>query len=290
MDLQIRDEERALTDITSERLSNIISRSSVEVGFMFKGLDDKAMAKIEAGMPAIHRATNAFGKTNTQISRTFKTLPMNSCTPYKWMRQCLAELESRRVALKDASYNLAKDRNKYDRLKAQLKTTEDEFDQRDTEIEVAKIRMDITDSRLHYEAALKEVGHFINLYNEIRESAGIPENWDEKDFEEEEIKEQIHFAFRLCVDDVQCHTRIGKGTVEQMRNFGINPTVAEQLVKNYLTNVNSSIQDKKLPDITSLYKFLDQMYDIFRDEYKKVMKHMGIKNSISEDYLYLEDK
>ena len=277
-----------LPEVTAKRITNIVSRQNTEVGFT--AIDDKALAKIEANMPAIYRATNAFGRTNSQISRKFKTLPMNSYTPYRWMRQCLAEIEGRRMALKENRYELKKKRNEHDILIKKFDEAEDEFERRSIAIEIENIEMNIADARIYYEGALKELGVFIDTYNEIRESQGIPEDWDEADFEEEEIKEQIHMAFNLLIDDCQCHGRIGKGTIEQLRNFGINPVVAERLVQQYLRSVNDAIQEDRLPDISTLYNFLDRMYEIFKDEYKKVMKRVGIKNLISEDYLYRTDK
>ena len=46
----------------------------------------------------------------------------------------------------------------------------------------------------------------------------------------------------------------------------------------------------KAPNVNNLYDFLDQMYEMFKDEYKHAMRRTGLKNLISEDYLYLEDK
>ena len=45
-----------------------------------------------------------------------------------------------------------------------------------------------------------------------------------------------------------------------------------------------------MPTVEHLYAFLDRMAAQFNDAHKMVMKRIGIKELIKEDFLYLEDK
>ena len=50
------------------------------------------------------------------------------------------------------------------------------------------------------------------------------------------------------------------------------------------------ISEGKLPTVEHLYAFLDSMAVQFNDAHKLVMKRIGIKELIKEDFLYLEDR
>ena len=50
------------------------------------------------------------------------------------------------------------------------------------------------------------------------------------------------------------------------------------------------IASGKMPTVKHLYAFLDRMAETFHDAHKDVMKRIGIKELIKEEFLYLEDK
>ena len=41
-----------------------------------------------------------------------------------------------------------------------------------------------------------------------------------------------------------------------------------------------------VPNITHLYEFLDSCVEIFGDEFRHVLKHIGLDGIIKKDYLY----
>lgn len=267
----------------------------------FKTFDDKKLALVASRMPEINRATQSFGKQNSQATGKLMSLHMIAQSPYRRMKQCLAKIERKRSALKENIFKLRKEKVKLDRLlrKRQVLmdkelTTDDDtilhdLDIEDCTIKIEKIATGISDSTLYIEGCLKEIGMYQEAYEEIRESYNISEQWDEGDMERAEIEEHVKTSFLHAVRDVMMTGQLNVGTHEYLEQYGVNPATAFSLVKAYLGNVHD-VPSGEVPSIKALYDFLDKMYDGFKNEYKLAMKRLGLKTLISEDFLYLEDK
>jgi len=276
------------------------SRSIVD----FKIFDDKKLAKLAENMPEINRAVNVFGRQNSQATGKLMSLHMISQSPYRRLKQCLAKIERKRGALKENIFRLRRERIEMDRLvhkrsqlEEELSLPDESSDVFELELRIAELNIDIeekaaniADSNIYIEGALKEIGMYQDAYNEIKESYNISDNWDEEDFEKCEVEEHVKTAFLHAIRDFEMTGRLNVGTHEYLEQYGVNPNTACRLVQGYLSNVNShtNVQEGRFANINILYDFLDQMYELFKDEYKHAMKRIGLKKLISEDYLYLD--
>ena len=45
-------------------------------------------------------------------------------------------------------------------------------------------------------------------------------------------------------------------------------------------------EDDKVPNINHYYEFLDNTTKLFSEEYKKVLKHIGLDNLVRQEFLY----
>jgi hypothetical protein len=142
----------------------------------------------------------------------------------------------------------------------------------------------------YIDAAFKEIATFQCAYEEIREAHNIPEKWDEKDAELAEIDHHIKQAFRQAHRDMVNTGRIGLGNMEYMEQYGIHIQTATKVIADYIASEDKMIAEGKMPTVNHLYAFLDRMAETFHDAHKDVMKRIGIKELIKEDFLYLEDK
>lgn len=259
----------------------IISR----IGDNLPSLSEKALVKIQERMPEINRATKAFGRSNSPVESKLMSLAIISHSPYKRLKQCLSQIERKRSALKESYFKAAKDDNNLARLKHRLETEDlDKFDYKDVEIEIAELRTGMADSKIYIEGALKSIGDFQDAYEQIREAHNIPEKWDERDFIEAEYENHIKTAFTQSIRDIQMSGRINVGNCEYFEQYGINPMIAGAEVKQYLSALNEN------SGIEALYKFLDDMYDKYKDCPKKAMKHIGLKEIYNKDFIYLENE
>jgi len=265
----------------------------------FHSVDEKSLATIAERMPEINRATRVFGRQNSQATGKLMSLSMIAQSPYRRLKQALAKIERKRGALKENIFKLRREKIALDRL-VDLKNLiiegmkEDPEDRelyyrlQEVNIDIEEKVANIGDTNVYIEAALKEIGMYQDAYNEIIESYNIPENWDENDFEKAEIEEHVKTAFLHAVHDVEMTGRLNCGTHEYLMQYGINPHTAYALVRAYLSETEEMVQKGNYPDINRLYGFLDNMHEMFKDQFVHAMKRIGLKKLISEDFLYKE--
>jgi len=251
------------------------------IGNNLPSLSDKAVAKIQERMPEIHRASKAFGRSNSPAENKLMTLTLIAGSPYKRLKQCLAEIEKKRNALKEAYFRQAKNENKLAKLEYKLRREEDEFKQRDIEIKIMELQVNMADQKIYIEGALKSIGDFQDSYEQIRKAHNIPKNWDEKDFIEAEYEHHIKTAFQHAYRDLQVTGGANHGTLEYFEQYGIDPVVGYNEVKNYLQKNNHQ-------DIESLYAWYDRMYEKYKDCPKKAMKRIGLDEIYNDDFIYIE--
>lgn len=269
----------------------------------FHTLTEKHLKQIADKMPEINRATKAFGKQNTQVTGRLMSLTMLGTSAYHRLKQCLAKIERKRGALKENIYRLRKDKISLDRLIHNRKqlldliehpvedTTENDLKELNWDVQMLDIEIEekianLCDSNIYVEAALKEIGHYQTAYEQILKNNNIPENWNEKDFEEGEVEEHVKMAFLHCVRDVMMTGRLNVGSHEYLEQFGIHPYTAFLLVQGYLGTIEKDVNNNKFPSIESLYEFLDQMHENFKGEYLKAVKRIGLDHLLDDDFLY----
>jgi hypothetical protein len=280
--------------------------------------EDK-ISKIANMMPEINRATRTLGRKNTQTTNKLMTLTMLSdVSGYRLLRQCLAEIEKSRSALKENRFKILKKRIKLEKLQADrnyLKSEEQDlkllledpvinnndikrikkesndikFKIMEYDIRIEEIASSISDAMLYIEGCLKDISSFQSSYEQIRKNHNIPENWDEKDAEESEIKHHIRLAFLHGYRDIMSGGRLGMGTLEYLQQFGIHPHTATKIITDYINYNFNKIENGELPDYNNLNEFLDTMENKFKDCYKQVLKRIGINNLIDEWFMYRED-
>jgi len=245
-------------------------------------IDDAKLAIISEKMIEVDRANHTAGRSNTQTTNQLMTLTMMNDSPYRRLRQCLAEIESKRSALEEAFFNLKK-------KQLLIKQWYEKGDEMSI-IKAQEAESNIIRQKDYIDGALKEIATFQAAYDEIREAHNIPENWDEKDAEMAEIDHHLRQAFRQAHRDIVNTGRIGLGNMEYLEQFGVHPQTATKLIIDYVNSENAMIEQGKFPTVNHLYAFLDQMAETFHDAHKDVLNRIGIKELIKDEFLYLEKK
>ena len=241
-------------------------------------LDSKALEKIANRLPEIHRAMNTAGRRNTQTTSQLMTLNMAGDEPYRHLRQILAQIEKKKVALEEAAFKLKKE----ELVKEKLLKKNDEM----SLLRIAQMDCGLERSRVYVEGAVKEIGMFQDAYDEIREAHGIPDNWDERDAEKAEIRHHIKMGFRTAFQEVMAHGMIGRGSSEYLEQFGIHPQAARKHLFDYVKNNEKLLEEGGEPDIENFHNFLDAMADKYNDAHKLAMKRIGLKSIVREDFCF----
>ena len=268
-----------LNSKTDEHKSHLALQESV--GGLATITNEK-LAIISQKMVAIDRANNTAGRSETQTTNQLMTLTMLTDSPYRRLRQCLAQIEKKRGALDETYFRMKK---KQVLIKQWYEKGDEMSVLKAQEAEHALMR-----SKNYIDGAFKEIATFQCAYDEIREAHNIPDNWDERDAEEEEIDHHIKQAFRQSHREMVGSGCITSGNMEYLEQYGIHIQTATRLIADYIASEDEMIAKGQMPTVAHLYAFLDRMAETFHDAHKTVMQRIGIKELVKEEFLYLEKK
>ena len=258
--------------------SLVISNEVVNDLVKSTSISSEALTKICDRLPELERAKSAVGRTNSQTTSTLMTMTMLADSPYRQMKQCLAQIDSKRNALIEAHFNVKKNQVKIKKWEE----SDNELDQ--IKAEEAKVGMEQMKSSV--DNAMREIGLYQDIYDKIRDANKIPEDWDEEDFESSEVANAIRMGFRQAIQNLMSSDRIAVSTVEYWEQFGIHPMVGEKLTRDYMHSVRAEIDSGKFPSVQSMHMFLEQMVETFKNEHQHSLKRMGLEKIVNDDYVY----
>ncbi len=249
--------------------------SDVEV-FKNTSLEKANIDRIVSRLPEYHRASALIGHSTSQTSYTLQTLNMISDSPISRMKQCLAQIDKRFNALREAHF-------KVEKMKLEIIDLDKKGDK------YSKLEADEKHALIHQivknmDQSLRQIGMFQDMYDNIMKNNNIPENWSEKDFEKQEIEKMIKSAYRLAIQDLTQTTRCSKAVVEWWEQLGIHPQVAEMETRLYLKAIQKALAEKKKVTIKDMYDFLDFVAKKHKDAWENVIARMGLDEIGSERY------
>ena len=128
------------------------------------------------------------------------------------MRQVMAEVEKRKMALSEAQVNHAKQMKKIEKLQNKLAQDPDD------NLLNAKLRhamVGITTHESKINGSFKDIAVLIDSYNAIKEKNGI-EDWDEEQFEREEKRHHVRRGFELMYRNLMDSGRASTATIEYL--------------------------------------------------------------------------
>jgi len=236
------------------------------------------VSTISKRMVEMDRANKSLGRKNTQTTNQLMTLTMMTDSPYRRLRQCLTQIENKRSAVEKHYWDW---REKEVELR-ELEEAGDDLSQ----IKIQRYEHERARGILYIEGALKEIAVFQEAYEEIRKNNNIPEEWDEEDAEMDEIKHHIRQAFRQSHRDMTLTGSITQGNAEYLEQYGIHLQTARNVIAKYIATCEKMLEEGNIPNVNHLYEFLDSAVEVFGQEYKNVLAHMGLENLVRQEFLY----
>jgi type I site-specific restriction endonuclease len=240
-------------------------------------LDKKQIAKITARLPEYKRGSAIIGHSTSQSSYSLQTMQMISDSPLSRMKQCLAQIDKKYKALQEAYYKIERKKLTVDNLS---KKTD-----RHSRLTVQEYESQIESITVSMNTTLREIGMFQDMYDSIKKNNNIPDNWDEKDFEKQEIANMVRSSFRIAIQDLSASGRVSKAAVEYWEQLGIHPQLAESYTREYLTTTQLKINNKDKVTIRDMYKFLDDMALEFKDAHQDALSRIGLDELGSEGFM-----
>ena len=250
-------------------------------GFLVQtnNINSHAVEKVKRFLPELEEKTRAFDRQNSQTTLAMMTLTMlNGQSPYRMMRQIMAEVEKRKGALAEAQVNHAKTLKEI----GELESSEDFVEQ----AEYRQKCVNITTMEQKINGSFKDIACLIDAYNNIKESNAI-EDWDEEAFEKEEKKHHVRRAFELMYRNIFQSGRASEAAIEYCQQFGIHPQVCMSEVSGYLQYTAERIQNQDYPHANDLEEFLDEMAEKYQLNPDKTSERLfGKADFATNDYMY----
>ena len=260
------------------RILMTIETSLEGIGEFSTMTPDKIQALSEE-MVEVDRANKTLGRSKTQHQQQLQTLMMISASPYRRIRQCLSQIEDRRLAFESTG-------KRYKKNLIRIKKWEEKGDEESLD-KIAQVLYEQERGKQYVEGALKEMAVYIEAMKDIKAAHNIPDNWTEEDAEKAEPRHHLWQAFMQSYRDMMMHGRISQGNAEFLTSYGAHLQVAKRLIENYIVKCEKMIDEGQLPTVGHLFEFLDRMVDMFLDSHKEVAEHIGLSSIIRKEFLYL---
>lgn len=251
-----------------------------------RDVSEVMLARIGTGLVEHQRQTRIFGRDDSQTTRKLCTLPMFATTGYRLLRQCVCQIQSRELAIKDNLIRLK--RSRLEALQARQEAECLTGYQRELRLlDAEEKEQGIESSRTYIEGALKDLACLIDARDQIRKSHNIPENWDEADFEAAEIEGHVKAVFRLAYHDMLHHGHISTACAEYAESFGIHPAVVREKTAHYHNHTQNQLVEGNLK-VTDLFDWLQHCYEAHKNDVQLSLDHLGVTDLVTKWSLYVE--
>lgn len=251
------------------------------------------LAKIEESALEINQTTQIFQKTQSQFMDNMLTV--SHPTPFRNLRQILAEMKRSRQAMGEAYFNIEKKKIKIKKFQKQLESYTDSLDREEVELKIREAEWQIECIMENVGGAIRKLANYTAQFNLIKEQ--LPD-LSEKTFEEEEERYHIMKAFEQGLCAARSHGgMIDEGNQIYFTQIGINGTVAQVEMTNRL-NLESYMMspvdqkgNRKLvqePTHEDQMLWLNAMADKFKGCSKNYAEYKGM--DLNTDYALLGDQ
>lgn len=242
-----------------------------------------AVAKVNEMLPELDAKTRAFDRNNSQHTLSLMTLTMlNGQSPMRMMRQVMAEVEKRKMALVEAQVSHAKSVKELEELSGKNDPVSiAEFRQK-------SVSLDMMESKIN--GSFKDIATLIDAYENIKAANGI-DDWSEEDFEREEKRHHVRRGFELMYRNLLEGGRAQTSTIEYCQQYGVHPQVCLTEVSGYIQHTGEEIAKGKLPHSNDLEDFLNVMADKYSANVDKTSERMFGKSEFANtDYMLKLEK
>lgn len=237
-----------------------------------------AVAKVNEFLPEIEEKTRAFDRNNSQTTLGLMTLTMlNGQSPMRMMRQVMAEIEKRKMALAEAQVSHAKTIKEMQDLEGDIDpVAEAEYRQK-------VVALSTMENKIN--GSFKDIATLIDQYNNIKAAHDIDE-WDEEAFEAEEKRHHVRRGFELMYRNLLDGGRAQTATIEYLQQHGVHPQVALTETSGYVQHSAEQIKNGVLLHSNDLEEFLDQMADKYCANVDKTAERLfGKSDFVNTDYM-----
>ena len=259
----------------------LIKQETIGFAIQSNNINEAAVEKVSQYLPELDTKTKAFGSQNSQTTISMMTLTMlGGQSPFRMLRQILAEVEKRKGALSDSQVSHAK-------LVREIKRLEDQIDDPVNAAKYRKACVSITTLEQKINGSFADIATLIDAYNNIKATQGISDDWDEEAFEDAEKRHHVRRCFEMMYRNLLDGGRVSTSTIEYMQQFGVHPQICQKEVQGYLNYTDDRISQGEVLHANDLEEFLDEMGDKYWEGADKTSERLfGKKNFANKDFMY----
>ena len=261
--------------------AKLVKQETIGFAIQSNNINEAAVEKVSQYLPELDQKTKAFGSQNSQTTISMMTLTMlGGQSPFRMLRQILAEVEKRKGALSESQVSHAK-------LVREIKKYED---QTEDPIQAAKYRkacVAITRLEGKINGSFRDIATLIDAYNNIKETQGISDEWDETSFEDAEKQHHVRRCFEMMYRNLLDGGRVQTSTIEYMQQFGVHPQICQKEVSGYIAYTEDRIAAGEVLHANDLEDFLDEMGKKYWEGADKTSERLfGKKDFANKDFMY----
>ena len=268
-------------NLVKKEETKLLKQDTIGFAIQSNNINEKAVEKVTQYLPELDTKTKAFGSQNSQTTISMMTLTMlGGQSPFRMLRQILAEVEKRKGALSESQVSHAK-------LVREIKKLED---QTDDPVQAAKYRkacVNITTLEGKINGSFADIATLIDAYNNIKETNGISDEWDEESFENAEKQHHVRRCFEMMYRNLLDGGRVSTSTIEYMQQFGVHPQICQKEVAGYVAYCDDRIAAGEILHANDLEEFLDEMGEKYWEGADKTSERLfGKKDFANKDFMY----
>tara|TARA_B100001250_G_scaffold192620_1_gene165572 strand:+ start:1927 stop:2775 length:849 start_codon:yes stop_codon:yes gene_type:complete len=269
------------TRLTKREEVKIVKQETIGFSVQSNNINEAAVEKVSQYLPELDTKTNAFGSNNSQTTMTMMSLTMlGGQSIYRMLRQILAEVEKRKIALSDSQVSHAK-------LVRDIEKLENQTDDRIQAAKYRKACVSLVTLEKKINGSFKDIATLIDAYNNIKETNNIPDEWDEVSFENDEKKHHVRRCFEMMYRNLLDGGRVQTSTIEYMQQFGVHPQICQKEVAGYIAYTEDRIVKGEILHSNDLEDFLDEMGIKYWEGADKTSERLfGKKNFANKDFMY----
>jgi len=268
-------------NLVKKEETKIVKQETIGFVIQSNNINEAAVEKVSEYLPELDTKTKAFGRQNSQTTISMMTLTMlGGQSPYRMLRQILAEVEKRKTALSESQVSHAK-------LVREIKKLEDQTDDPVQAARYRKACVNITTLENKINGSFADIATLIDAYNNIKETRGISDEWDETSFEDAEKQHHVRRCFEMMYRNLLDTGRISTATIEYMQQFGVHPQICQKEVQGYINYTDDRIQGGEVLHANDLEDFLDEMGEKYWEGANKTSERLfGKKDFANKDFMY----
>ena len=259
----------------------LIKQETIGFAIQSNNINEAAVEKVSQYLPELDTKTKAFGSQNSQTTISMMTLTMlGGQSPFRMLRQILAEVEKRKGALSDSQVSHAK-------LVREIKRLEDQIDDPVNAAKYRKACVSITTLEQKINGSFADIATLIDAYNNIKATQGISDDCDEEAFEDAEKRHHVRRCFEMMYRNLLDGGRVSTSTIEYMQQFGVHPQICQKEVQGYILYTEERIVGGEVLHANDLENFLDEMGEKYWEGADKTSERLfGKKNFANKDFMY----